>query len=123
MLNRIKTAGAVGHEAVTVPYSNIKFAVAKLLEKEGYVLAVSKKGKDVTKSIEIGLSYTEKKKLKIKGVERVSKPSRRVYFGCRDIKLVRNGFGAIILSTPKGILTGAQARKEQVGGEVLFKIW
>jgi small subunit ribosomal protein S8 len=123
MLNRIKTAGAVGHETVSVPYSNIKFAVAKVLEKQGYVSEVSKKGKDVTKSIEITLAYADKNTFKIKGVERVSKPSRRVYFGCRDIKPVRHGYGMFVLSTPKGIMAGGDAKKEQVGGEVLFKIW
>ena len=121
MLNRIKTAGAIGSDTISVPFSNLKFAVAKVLEKQGYV-AVEKKGKKVTKTIEIDLAYTNDE-LKIKGVERVSKPSCRVYFGVRDIKLIRNGYGAIILSTPKGIMTGRDARKEQVGGEVLFKIW
>jgi small subunit ribosomal protein S8 len=127
LLNRIKTAGAVGNELINVPYSNMKFAVAKVLEKHGYVASVSKKGKDVTKTIEIGLVYknpdTTKSALKIKGIERVSKPSKRVYLGCKDIRLVRNGFGAVVLSTPKGIMTGTEARKEHVGGEVLFKIW
>ncbi|MCK5096418.1 MAG: 30S ribosomal protein S8 [Candidatus Pacebacteria bacterium] len=122
MLNRIKTAGAIGSDTISVPFSNLKFAVAKVLEKQGYVAAVEKKGKKVTKTIEIDLAYTNDE-LKIKGVERVSKPSCRVYFGVRDIKLIRNGYGAIILSTPKGIMTGRDARKEQVGGEVLFKIW
>lgn len=127
MLNRIKTAGAVRNESVSVPYSNFTFAIAKVLEKNGYLASVSKKGKDVQKTIEMVLVYekpdTIKSRLKIKGVERVSKPSKRVYFGCKDIRLVRNGFGAVILSTPKGIMTGAEARKEHVGGEVLFKIW
>ena len=122
MLNRIKTAGAIGSDTISVPFSNLKFAVAKVLEKQGYVAAVEKKGKKVTKTIEIDLAYANDG-LKIKGVERVSKPSCRVYFGVRDIKLIRNGYGAIILSTPKGIMTGRDARKEQVGGEVLFKIW
>ena len=122
MLNRIKTAGAVGHENVSIPYSNVKFAIAKKLEKQGYVTDVSKKGKKVTKTIEVGLVYDEDMG-KIKGVERVSKPSKRVYFGVKDIKQFRNGYGLFFLSTPKGILTGEDARKEQVGGEVLFKIW
>lgn len=127
MLNRIKTAGAVQNETINVPYSNLKFAIAKVLEKHGYVASVSKKGKDVQKTIEITLVYknpdTVKSVSKINGVERVSRPSKRVYLGCKDIRLVRNGFGAVILSTPKGIMTGAEARKEHVGGEVLFKIW
>ncbi|MCK5027227.1 MAG: 30S ribosomal protein S8 [Candidatus Pacebacteria bacterium] len=122
LLNRIKTAGAVKHENVSVPFSNIKFAIAKKLEKQGYVENVSQKGKKVTKTIEVGLVY-EKDTAKIKGIERVSKPSKRVYFGVKDIRPFRNGYGAYFLSTPKGILTGEDARKQQVGGEVLFKIW
>ncbi len=122
MLNRIKTASAVGHKSISVPFSKVKFAIAKKLEKQEYVVNVSKKGKKVTQTIEIDLVY-EKDTAKIKGVERVSKPSKRVYFGIKDIKPFRNGYGAFFLSTPKGILTGEDARKQQVGGEVLFKIW
>ncbi len=72
--------------------------------------------------LEISLVYVDKKP-KIAEVERISKQSRRVYFGLKDIHSVRNGSGLLILSTPKGILSGKQARKEQVGGEALFKIW
>ena len=123
MLTRIRNANAVHHKTVYIPYSNIKFAIANMLQKHGYIESMSKKGRKITKVIEIDLAYMDDDKAKIKGLERVSKPSRRVYFGVKDIKPVLNGFGAIILSTPKGIMTGEDAKKGLVGGEVLFKIW
>ena len=123
MLVRIKNAGAVDHKIVNVPYSNLKFAIASALEKQGYIGSVSKKGRKVAKNIEINLIYTENNTAKIKGVQRISKPSRRVYLGVKDVKPVLNGFGTLILSTPKGIMTGKDAKKSMVGGEALFKIW
>ena len=123
MLIRIKNASAVDHKTVKIPYSNIKFAIANTLQKQGYVGPVSQKGRKTTKEIEIDLIYTKDNASKIKGVQRISKPSRRVYLGVKDIKPVLNGFGALVLSTPKGIMTGGDAKKNLVGGEVLFKIW
>ena len=123
MLTRIRNAAAVDHKTVSIPYSGIKFAIATVLQKQGYIGSVTKKGIKVSKTIELELVYTDDDKAKIKGVERVSKPSRRVYFGVKDIKPVLKGYGAFVLSTPKGIMTGQDARKGLVGGEVLFKIW
>lgn len=122
MLNRIKNASMVGHETVELPYSNLVFAIAKTLEKEGYITNILKKGKKATKALEFNLVYINSAP-KMKGFERVSKSSKRVYFGVKEIMLVRSGFGSYVLSTPKGIMTGREARKERVGGEVLFKIW
>ena len=122
MLARIRNAASVGHETVRIPYSKLKLAVAKVLLKEGYVSSVEKRGRKVVKNIEIGLVYNNNTP-KIKGAKRVSKPSMRVYLGAKNIHRVRYGFGTSILSTPKGILTGGEARKEHVGGEVLFLIW
>ncbi len=123
MLIRIKNASAVDHKTVNIPYSNIKFAIANTLQKQGYIGSVSKKGRNVTKILEIELVYTDDNIAKIKGVQRISKPSRRVYFGAKDIKPVLSGFGTLILSTPKGIMTGKDAKQGLVGGEALFKIW
>ena len=123
MLVRIKNANAVDHKTVNIPYSNIKFAIATTLEKQGYIGSVSKKGRKITKIIELELVYIDHKTAKIKGLKRISKPSRRVYFRAKDIKPVLNGAGTLILSTPKGIMTGENAKKNLVGGEVLFKIW
>lgn len=121
MLIQIKNAGMAKLPTVLVPYSDIKFAIAQALEKEGYIRSVEKKGKKVKQYIEIELLYTESKP-RIKDVERVSKPSRRIYMRVKDIKPVRQGYGTLMLSTPKGVLTDKEARQEHVGGEALFKI-
>ena len=118
----MKNGGKAGKESVFLPYSKMKNAILECLQKEGYVNSVSKKVKKDQPVLEVGLVYTEEKP-KITEVERISKQSRRVYFGMRDIHRVRNGSGLLVLSTPKGILSGKEARKEQVGGEALFRIW
>lgn len=121
-LIRLKNAGDVGHENVSIPYSKLKMAVASILKKEGYIADVSKKGKKITKSIEVNLASADGVP-KIKGIKRISKPSRRVYLGVKNISPIRHGYGLLILSTPKGLMTGKEARKGCVGGEALFKIW
>ena len=123
MLIRIKNAGTAGKDVASVPYSKLKMSIAESLLKNGYVVSVSSKGKKTNKVIEIGIAYKDDGSPKIKDIKRVSKLSRRIYCGYRDIKPVRSGYGALILSTPKGILTGDDAIKENVGGEALFKIW
>ncbi|HZS43321.1 MAG TPA: 30S ribosomal protein S8 [Candidatus Paceibacterota bacterium] len=123
LIIKIKNANMAGHETVTLPYSKIGSAVLEVLEKEGYVQGLNKKGKKITKSIEVGLVYEDGKKPRITGVERVSKFSKRVYQKAKEIRSVRSNFGMLVLTTPKGILTDKEARKEKVGGEALFKIW
>ena len=118
----MKNGSLAGKESVALPYSKLKHAIAVCLEKEGYAAGISKKAKKGMPMLEIGLVYVDQKP-KITEVQRVSKQSRRVYFGMKDIHSVRNGSGVLVLSTPKGIMSGKQARKEQVGGEALFKIW
>jgi len=120
-VNGIKNANTAGKETVEFFNSKIKEAIAKALLNEGFIKEISKKKK--SNKIEVTLAYTEDKKPKIKGIERVSKQSRRVYEGYKEIKLFLNGFGRTFFSTPKGILTDREARKEKVGGEALFKIW
>jgi small subunit ribosomal protein S8 len=122
MLIRIKNAGDAGKEAASMPYSKMKLAIANLLMKEGYITSVAKKGKKEGKVLEVGIAYNGKKP-KVSGVSFISKLSRRVYFGVGDITPVRQGYGDLVLTTPKGILTGKEARRERVGGEALFKIW
>lgn len=122
MLIRIKNAGNAGKEFTVVPHSKLRFAVAEALQKKGYVASVNNKGKKTKKVIEIGIAY-EGGTPKLQGAERISKLSRRVYYGFRDIRPVKNGYGLLMLSTPKGIISGEEARKENVGGEALFKIW
>ncbi len=118
----MKNGSLAGKESVCLPYSKMKNAIAECLKKEGYVSSFSKKIKKDQPVLEVELIYTDKKP-KISQVERISKQSRRVYFRMKDIHSVRNGSGLLVLSTPKGILSGKEARKEQVGGEALFKIW
>lgn len=120
---RLKNAGAVGKEHVVVPYSKLRHAVAEKLYERGYVGGVSKRGKKVRKSLEVALRYEKDGSHVIHGVRRLSKPGRRLYRGVEDIHRVRYGKGALILSTPKGILTGEEARKARVGGEALFEVW
>ena len=122
MINTIKNGNRAGHESVSVPYSKIKFAISECLVKEGYLKYATKKMKKGFPYLELALVYKDDKP-KVTGVERVSKLSRRVYVGVKGIRPTRNGYGLTVLTTPKGILTNKEARKEMVGGEVLFKIW
>lgn len=124
LINQIKNAGAVKKAAVSVPFSNFKLSIAEKLKDAGFVKAVEKKGKKVKKTLDITLKYNEENgKAFIQGVKRISKPGRRIYRGFEDIIPVKYGFGALILSTPKGIKTDKEAKKEKVGGEALFQIW
>lgn len=123
MLIRIKNAGTAGKDATTIPFSNFKFAVAKVLADKGYVKTVAKKGKGVDQVIELEIAYNKDRTPRIQGLARISRPSRRVYYNAKHIAPVRNGLGLLILSTPKGILAGEDAKKSHVGGEALFKIW
>lgn len=122
MIIIMKNGSLAGKESVSIPYSKMKNAIGECLKKAGYVSEVSKKVKKGQPILEVGLVYVDQKP-KITEVERISKQSRRVYFGIKDIHSVRNGAGLLVLSTPKGILSGKEARKEQVGGEALFRIW
>jgi len=122
MLISIKNGSIAKKASVVVPFSKMKFAVAECLAKEGFVGEVSQKKQNDRPFLEITIKYTEGK-AKVNGVKRLSKLSRRTYMGFKDIRPVKQGSGALILSTPKGILSGKQARKELVGGEALFEIW
>lgn len=123
MIIMLKNASLSRKESVEVPYSKMKHAIATCLSKEGYVGDILKKTKKNHPILEIKLVYGENKRPKINEVERISKQSHRVYFSIRDLHTVRGGTGLLVLSTPKGILGGKQARKEQVGGEALFRLW
>jgi small subunit ribosomal protein S8 len=123
MIVRIKNAGDSRKESVVLPYSSLKLAILDTLMKEGFVQSFGKKGKKVVKWIEVVLAYDENGKSKVTGFQRISKSSKRVYQKAKEIQKVRNGFGALILSTPKGIMTDKTAKVENVGGEALFKIW
>lgn len=122
LIIRIKNGNNAGKELVSMPYSSIKSDILDVLEKEGFVKDVASKGKKIHKSIDVGLIYDEYGP-RIKGVERVSHLSKRIYKGVKDLKPIMQGHGVAILTTPKGVMTDVEARKQKVGGEVLFKIW
>lgn len=122
LIIKIKNGNNAGLDTIIIPHSNLKEAVANLLAKEGFVGAVTKRKRKEHKFMEIGLVY-EGKSPKINGVQRISKPSRRLYWNVREIKPFKNGYGVYVFSTPKGILTDKEAKKQNVGGEILFKIW
>ncbi|MBI3634415.1 MAG: 30S ribosomal protein S8 [Candidatus Yonathbacteria bacterium] len=122
MIIRIKNAGNAGQSFASMPFSNMKEQIASVLFQHGYIASYAKKGKKVVKTLELGILY-DGKTPRITNVVRMSKPSCRFYMKASEIKPVRNNQGLLVLSTPKGIMAGSDARKAQVGGEVLFKIW
>lgn len=122
LINGLKNASLGNKEVVEVPYTKMSQAILEALQKEGLVGDVEKHGKKVSKKLSAKLKYEGKSPV-ISGVKRVSKFSKRVYKGAKDIKTVKNGYGIGIISTPKGILSDKEARKQNIGGEVLFEIW
>lgn len=121
MLTRIRNAGAAQLPVVKMPHSRIKESAAKILKSEGYVNDVSVAGEE-KKQITIKLKFNGKKSV-IEGLKRVSKPGLRRYVGATEIPRVRGGLGIAVLSTPEGLLTDTQARKKNLGGELLFYVW
>ena len=123
MLTRIRNANSAKHDTVEVPGSNMKKAIAQILLDEGYIkgFQFAEDGKQGV--IKIALKYGEGKTQVITGLRRVSKPGLRIYTSCEDMPKVMKGLGVAILSTSKGVMTDRQARKENVGGEVLAFIW
>lgn len=122
MIVRIKNATESKKESVVFPYSKLKLAIADVLFKDGFIKSFGKKGKKIAKFIEVVLVY-EDGVSKIHGIERVSKTSKRIYQKAKGINKVKGGMGALILSTPKGIMTDKAAKEANVGGEALLKIW
>ena len=123
MLTRIRNANSAKHDTVLIPASNIKKSIAQILVDEGYIKSfkVIEDGKQGV--IEIALKYGPNKSQVITGLRRVSNPGLRIYSNCEDMPKVQNGLGIVILSTSKGIMTDKDARKANVGGEVLAYIW
>lgn len=121
MLVAIKNAGSVKKASVIIPHSKMKEAIASLLKEEGYIKTYKVEG-DVKKTLEVVLEYKNNTP-RVTDVKRVSKSSKRIYTGVKDIAPVKYGHGLCVLSTPKGVMTDKLARKEMVGGEILFTIW
>ncbi len=125
MLTRIRNINMVGGDHALVPSSRVKIAIAKVLKDEGFIrdYEILKGDTAVQRMIRVDLKYTGNKEPILKGLKRVSKPGLRVYSGKGEIPRVYGGMGIAIMSTPKGILTGKQAWKMGVGGEVLCYVW
>jgi len=124
MLIQIKNGSVAQKETIAVPLSNLKFAVAELLKKEGFVKDVAKRGKKENRTFEIDLAYAQSGVPKVSGVVRISKQSRRVYAGSEELRGMRRGKpGIMVVSTPQGLMTSRGAVAAKLGGEVLFAIW
>jgi small subunit ribosomal protein S8 len=121
MLTRIRNAGRALLPAVELPHSRMKESVAKILKTEGYVADVAVEGNAI-KKLKIRLKYQGKKNV-IEGIKRVSRPGLRRYVGSTEIPRVLSGMGVSIVSTPEGVMTGAQAKKKNLGGELLCYVW
>lgn len=124
MLTRIRNANMARHESVLVPAAKIKISIAKILKEEGFIKDYEVlKGNTPQRMIKIQLNYTEKRQPVLAGLKRVSKPGLRVYCGKNEIPRISGGIGTTVLSTSKGVMTGLQAWKKGLGGEVLCYIW
>jgi small subunit ribosomal protein S8 len=122
LLTRIRNAGNALLPSVEIPHSKLKESIAHILKREGYVSDVAVEGAVAKKKIKVKLKYAGRKSV-IDGLQRVSSPGLRRYVGATEIPRVRNGMGTAILSTPAGVLTGNEARRQNVGGELLCYVW
>jgi small subunit ribosomal protein S8 len=122
LLIRLQNAQMAKKTTFKAPFSKMDLAIAELLERMHYVDAVAKKGRMPKRNIEVRLKYKDGKGI-IRGIKLISKPSLRRYAKYQELRRVKNGFGAVVVSTSKGIMTGEEAKKEKLGGQILFEIW
>jgi small subunit ribosomal protein S8 len=122
-LTRIRNGLNAEHDHVDIPASKLKLELARILRDQGYIEAFSTEPARVGESIRVQLKYTEDRKAVISGLQRVSRPGRRTYVNAREIPKVLGGMGTAILSTSSGVMTGHEARRQGVGGEVLAYVW
>ncbi len=122
MIIQIKNAGVAGHDYASVPYSKLKHAVAEVLKKESFIKGVETKTEKGKKILALEL-FMENRVPKIKGVQRISKPSKRIYKKTSELRAVKSGYGALIVSTSAGVMSGRDAKLAKLGGEALFSIW
>jgi small subunit ribosomal protein S8 len=123
LLTRIRNALVARHESVQIPASKMKIAIAKVLKEEGFIKGFEVVPEGVKRTVRIDLAYSGRKEPTISGLRRVSKPGLRVYVQKREIPRVYGGLGIAILTTPQGVMTGQEAWRRQVGGEVLCYVW
>ena len=122
-ITRIRNAHRAKHQKLDVPTSKLKVEIARILKEEGYIANYKATEEDGHKIIRVYLKYTATNEAVIRDLKRVSRPGCRVYQGKNEIRRVQGGFGIAILTTPKGVMTGRQARREGVGGELLCEVW
>lgn len=122
LLCRLRNATRAEHPDLVVPHSRLKESIAQVFQREGFLEAVSVEGTTTQKSIRLRLKYAGRKSV-IEGLRRLSSPGRRVYAACNSIPKVRGGLGVVVLSTSAGVLTDREARKRNLGGELLCSIW
>ncbi|MDR1788299.1 MAG: 30S ribosomal protein S8 [Treponema sp.] len=123
MLTKIRNAGMAKHEKVDIPTSKLKLEIVKILKIEGYIRNFKKTSQDGSNVIRVYLKYGDDTAPIIHGLEKVSKPGRRVYMGYKKMPRVYNGYGTLIVSTSMGITTGKKAAEKKVGGEVICSVW
>lgn len=123
ILTLIRNAQAVSKERVKIPFSSLVWEIVKVLERKGFIEEASKKGRNLNRFIDLKIKYDEDNKPFIRGLKKVSKQGQRIYIGSKEIRSVKSGYGIVIISTPKGLMTGQEARKKNLGGEILCKIW
>ncbi|SRR6056297_637366 len=121
-LTIIRNGQAVKRKKVQIPFSNLVWNILKVFEKEDFIKGLKKKGRKLNKKIEVKIKYQDDKPF-IRGLEKVSKQGQRIYISSQDISPIRNGFGRIVISTSKGVITGREAKSQNLGGEILCKIW
>lgn len=122
LLTKIKNAQAVKKESIKVPYSGNDERILEILKKNNFIGNFEKKGRGIKKIMSIDLKYADGKGA-ISGIKLFSTPSRHLYTGYKEIRLVRGGYGISVISTSEGVMTGADARKRKLGGEMFFQIW
>ncbi len=123
MLTRIRNGLMAGHDFTDMPASKIKISLAETLKKEGFVRGYEVRQDEVRRTIRVHLAYTDKREPTITGIQRISKPGLRVFVQKRDAPRVYGGLGIAIISTSQGLLTGGEARKRGLGGEVICHVW
>ena len=123
MLTRMRNAAMARHTQVLMPSSKIKVQIAKILREEGFIQDFDVNQEKPQPTLRIRLKYTDQRKCMVSGMERVSRPGRRVYEGNADLTWVKSGMGIAILTTPKGLMTDRKARRMHLGGEVLCYVW
>jgi small subunit ribosomal protein S8 len=123
LLTRIRNGNQARKERVDVPWSRLKDAVARVLIAEGFLRDATIVGEGLAKQLRIALKYDEQRRPVISGIQRVSRPSLRVYVGKEEIPLVRGGLGINVLSTPAGVLVDREAKQRGLGGELLCSVW